>query len=198
MLTLLAAACSGDGELDPLDPRLPGADAGARAPGYKPGERLMLYMTTTDLFLDACSNQPDWVANFEAFRELLSPGNVAYGISDSGRQADLLSCTTPGKIATCTNKSPRVTFEVVGGTKLVQQLRSIAPSDDWNCAVVYDTTATVEDFGTTFTETVIQEISLEGDPTSCADMDQAFKDFGSNGYGLQGCRARFISDGELR
>jgi hypothetical protein len=196
MCTLLAAACAGGGDVDPRP--VEGADAGVRTPGYKPGERLMLYMTTTDLSLESCSNEPGWVANFESFQELLSPGPVAYGISDSGRQADLLSCTTPGDPGTCSNKSPRVTFEVVEGTKLVQQVRTVVPSDDWACAAVYDTTITVEDHGTTFTETVVQDLTLEGDGASCAEMDQAFKDLGTNGYGIQGCRATFISDGELR
>lgn len=185
---LLSLAACGDG----------GGETTDRAPGFKSGERLMISLTGTTFTLgETCTNATDWVASANALAEQLSPGNVAYEINGSVDEADLLTCTSPGVITSCTKRNPRVVLAIEEGV-LVNRFQESAQPAGTTCSIIYSSTARTEDHGTTFTETLVQEISLDGDPDACAELDASFATASDNGLGIDGCIMTFVTTGALK
>ena len=156
----------------------------------------MIYMTSTRVGYDTCTNSEPWVSGAESLTSQLSPGHVAYEISADGTQADLLNCTTKNALNTCNASSPRTILAIEEGALVLRFQERVTPPDS-SCVIVYDTVATTVDNGTTFTETMLQEVSLDGAENECAALDERFRSTGSNGYGIDGCLLTFTTAGRL-
>jgi len=184
-LAVLPLAACGTSEPEPT----------ARTPGFKAGERLMIFMSRTSVAFDGCTNASQFTEGTDGLAAQMSPSFVAYEVSDDGTEADLLRCTSTGVLSSCSVRSPRVILPIEEG-ELVSRFEQRLQTG--GCTQIHANTVRTRDQGTTFVETFDQLITLEGDAEECEILESSYQEVGTNGFGIDGCIVRYTTQGELR
>jgi hypothetical protein len=154
---------------------------GARKP--MDGKGSVIYWTVTDTAVNfvGCSDDPQFQANFTP---IAVGSNFEYRLASDGQSATSTSCTTTNSNS-CTDNTSMV-FQVAGDELLLSQTLN-SPVTGSTCSIEDSRNWDLVDSGQSLGITISDALSLVGDATSCAQVQQQQINRSPDKKGIQGC-----------
>jgi hypothetical protein len=164
---------------------------GSRSP--MDGKGTVIFWTVTDTADNfvGCSDDPKFQAGFTP---IPVGSNFEYRLEKDGQTATGVSCTSTDPNS-CTDLANMV-FQVAGDDLLLSQTQS-SPTGTTGCNLEESLNWDLTDNGQTLNISISDDLSLTGNATACAQVDQAQKSGSPNGKGIQGCIVNFSTQASL-
>lgn len=190
LLALSACGDTGDNNPDPD----PNPDTGTREAGFGPDDKALVWIESASYTTDSCSDWSEWTSGIDAFNAGLSNVYTAFGGNAEGT-VDLLRCSSPGQLATCTPRTPPARYEV-NGFEYSRTLEDVVPLEDIDCTMTMRYDIVLTDAGNSIIERMVRTHELIG--SDCAAYESYFFDESPNGQGISDCVITFTSQMEVR
>jgi hypothetical protein len=156
------------------------------------GKGSVIFWTITDSAVNfvGCSDDPKFVSNFTA---IAVGASFEYRLAKDGQTATSTSCTSTNPDSCSDN--PDMVFQVAGDELLFSQTLSstVTPT----CSLQDSRNWDLVDSGQTLGVSISDALSLTGDATACAQVEQQQKAQSPNGKGIQGCIVNYALKASL-